>query len=310
MRKQTKASPLSPVPAGQSISSSRAYGAERRRIISTLIDEVGRVSVAELSLRLGVSEVTIRTDLAALEADQKLVRTHGGAIAPEAGHSEFAFEVRLRFQRTEKQAIGAAAAAMVSTGESIALDASTTALELARNLLDRPELTVVTNGLHIAAELAAARGITVLIPGGRLRWEAFSVVGSSSEALLPKANIQRAFLGAVGFTIEAGLTDVTEEEATTKRGMVDAAREVIAIIDHTKWGRVAVATFCPAERVSLIITDRRAPADRVAEARARGIEVIEVEAPEIPDNPFITSPAKRSRDRRGLTTAMRRLLNA
>jgi DeoR family transcriptional regulator of aga operon/DeoR family fructose operon transcriptional repressor len=241
------------------------------------MDQHGRASVADLALRFGVSQVTIRKDLESLEADQRLIRTHGGAIASERSQAELAFDIRERRQREEKQAIGAAAAAMVASGDSIALDASTTALHLAWNLRQHTELSVVTNGLHIAAELAALPGITVLMPGGRLRWEAFSLVGSWGDVLLSGVNIQRAFLGATGFTLETGLTDVTEDEAAIKRQMVAAAREVIAVIDHTKWDRVGVATFCALERISLVITDTAAPAELVAGVRARGIEVLQVE---------------------------------
>jgi DeoR family transcriptional regulator of aga operon/DeoR family fructose operon transcriptional repressor len=253
------------------------YAPERRRLIEGAMEEHGRASVADLASRFGVSQVTIRKDLELLEADQRLIRTHGGAIASERSQAELAFEIRERRQRGEKQAIGAAAASMVASGDSIALDASSTALHLARNLRAHTELSVVTNGLHIAAELAALPGITVLMPGGRLRWEAFSLVGSWGDVLLSGVNIQRAFLGATGFTLEAGLTDVTEEEAAIKRHIVAAARQVIAVIDHTKWDRVGVATFCPLERISLIITDTSAPARLVAAARERGVEVLQVE---------------------------------
>lgn len=254
------------------------YALERRRLIAGAMEEKGRVSVAELARRLGVSQVTIRKDLESLESEQRLIRTHGGAIAAERSAAELAFEIRERRERGEKQAIGAAAAAMVASGDSIALDASTTALHMARHLRAHTELSVLTNGLHIAAELAALPGISVLMPGGRVRWEAFSLVGSWGDALLSGVNIQRAFVGATGFTLEAGLTDVTEEEAALKRHIVAAARHVIAMIDHTKWDRVGVATFCPLEQISLIITDTAAPARLVATIRERGIEVVQVQA--------------------------------
>lgn len=239
------------------------------------MEEEGRVSVSELARRLGVSEVTIRKDLAALEAEQRLIRTHGGAIAAERTQAELAFDIRERQQRAEKQAIGAAAAAMVVPAESIALDASTTALQVARRLRKIRELTVMTNGLNIAAELATEPRITVLVPGGRVRWEAFSLVGAYGDTLVSRINIQRAFLGAVGFTLDTGLTEVTEEEAAIKRAIVGSAREVVAVIDHTKWGRVGIATFATVDEIDLIITDTSAPIDMVEAARARGIDVMQ-----------------------------------
>lgn len=238
------------------------------------MEQEGRASVAGLAQRFGVSLVTIRKDLEALEAEERLIRTHGGAIASERTRAELAFDVREQRQLEAKRAIGAAAAAMVSSGDSIALDASTTALYVARNLRDYRELSVVTNGLHIAAELAGLPGITVLMPGGRVRWEAYSLVGSFGDTLLAGVNIQRAFLGAVGLALDAGLTDVTEGEAAIKRAMAAASREVIAVVDHTKWDRVGLATFCPLEGLSMVITDTKAPRQLVEAVRARGIEVV------------------------------------
>ena len=233
--------------------------------------------MAWLAKRYGVSLVTIRKDLESLEGEARLIRTHGGAIAPERTQAELAFDVREQRQLAAKQAIGLAAAAMVSSGDSIALDASTTALYIARNLRAHRELSIVTNGLHIAAEMAALPGITVLMPGGRVRSEAFSLVGSFGDSLLAGVNIQMAFLGAVGLALDVGLTDVTEEEAAIKRAMVASARQVIAVVDHTKWDRVGLATFCPLDQLSIVISDSRAPRQLVEGLRARGIEVVLVD---------------------------------
>ncbi len=256
------------------------FGSERRRRIAELVESRERATVAELASRFQVSEVTIRKDLVRLEADRVLMRVHGGAILaasdasrPGHGHSEPAFQLRERLQQAEKAAIGAAAAQLIEDGDSIAIDASTTALHVARHLHDKRELTVVTNGIRIATELAGRPGITVLVPGGRLRWEAFSLVGTWAESMLGRINIQKALVGAVGLTLEEGLTDVTEEEAEVKRAMIAAARQVVAVLDHTKWGRVALSTFCPIQQLSLVITDSQAPAVMIAEVQRLGIEV-------------------------------------
>ena len=223
------------------------FARERQQRIARIVEEHGRVRVRKLAADFNVSEVTIRKDLLALEGRGRLVRAHGGAIAVERNQPERAFDVRERLQPREKDSIGSAAAAMVVDGESIALDASTTALALARHLKARGpwvHLTVVTNGLRIASELAGHPGITVALPGGFVRWEAMSVVGPLGAGIFERINIQKAFMGAAGFTVENGLSDAMEEEAEIKRLMVDAAREVIAVVDHTKWERVAFATFC------------------------------------------------------------------
>jgi len=252
------------------------FARERQDHIARFVEEHGRARVAELAVRFAVSGVTIRKDLLVLESAQRLVRAHGGAIAIDRSRPELSFDIRERLQAEEKVRIGAAGAELVQDGESIVMDASTTALSVARQLKGRPgwsQLTIITNGLRIASELAGHPGITVLMLGGRVRWEALSVVGQLGDGLFDRINVQKAFLGAAGFTVESGLADATDEEAQIKRSMVSAAREVIAIVDHTKWGRAAFATFCPADQIGLVLTDAAAPAGMVDELRRRNIDV-------------------------------------
>jgi DeoR/GlpR family transcriptional regulator of sugar metabolism len=252
------------------------FARERQQLIARIVEENGRALVADLTARFGVSAVTIRKDLHALESEGRVVRAHGGALAPGRSRPERAFEVRERLQRDEKERIGAVAAALVVDGESIALDASTTALAMARHLKARGgwvHLTVITNGLRIATELAGHPGVTVAMPGGFVRWEALSVVGPLGRGLLENVNIQKAFMGAAGYTLETGLSDATDDEAQIKRLIVDEASEVVALIDHTKWGRSAFATFCATDRLTAVVTDEGAPADIADELRRRRIAV-------------------------------------
>lgn len=249
---------------------------ERRDLIARIVQEHGRARVADLSQRMDVSTVTIRKDLEALAAEGRILRAHGGALALTDAAAEGAFEVRERYQRAEKDRIGAAAAAGVIDGESVALDASTTALAIARHLRARRgwvHLTVITNGLRIASELAGVPGITVVMPGGFVRWEAMSVVGPLGEGLFSRVNIQRAFMGAAGFTIESGLSDATQEEADIKRLMTTHARHVIGVIDHTKWERAAFATFCSTQELTTIISDSPPARPTVDALRRLGVEL-------------------------------------
>lgn len=253
-----------------------AFATERQDHIARIVEEHGRARVVELARRFGVSSVTIRKDLVVLEAGGRVVRAHGGAIVPDRNRPERAFEIRERLQGAEKAAIGAAAAAMVRDGESIALDASTTALYVARALTavgGWSHLTVMTNGLRIASELAGHPGITVAMPGGWVRWEALSLVGGLGDGVFDRVNVQTAFVGAAGLTVETGLSDATEEEAQIKRSMVAAARTVIGIVDHTKWDRVAFATFCRPDRLTAVVTDEAAPPAMIEALRARGTVV-------------------------------------
>ncbi len=227
------------------------FARERQEHIARIVEEHGRVRVNDLAAQFRVSSVTIRKDLVVLESERRLVRTHGGAIAVDRSRPELPFDIRERLQADEKGSIGAAGAALVQDGESIVMDASTTALSVARQLKARggwSQLTVITNGLRLASELAGHPGIVVLMLGGRVRWEALSVVGQLGDGLFSRVNVQKAFLGAAGFTVDSGLADATEEEAQIKRSMVAAAREVIAIVDHTQVGARRVRDVLLARR--------------------------------------------------------------
>ena len=252
------------------------FARERQEHIVRIVAERGRARVRDLAVQFRVSAVTIRKDLVVLESGGRLVRTHGGAITVDRRRPELAFEIRERLQSDEKLWIGVAAAALVRDGESIVMDASTTALSVARQLKARggwSQLTVITNGLRLATELAGHPGIVVLMLGGRVRWEALSVVGQLGDGLFRRINVQKAFLGGAGFTIKSGLADATDEEAQIKRSMVAAAREVIGIVDHTKWERAAFATFCPTDHLSTVLTDPQAPDAMVRSLRDRGIDI-------------------------------------
>jgi DeoR/GlpR family transcriptional regulator of sugar metabolism len=273
------------------------FARERQEHIARIVEEHGRARVSDLALQFRVSAVTIRKDLVALESGHRLVRTHGGAIALDRSRPELSFEIRERLQTAEKLRIGAAGAALVHDGESIVMDASTTALSVAHHLKARggwSQLTVITNGLRLASELAGHPGIIVLMLGGRVRWEALSVVGQLGDGLFSRINVQKAFLGAAGFTVESGLADATDEEAQIKRAMVAAAHEVIAIVDHTKWERAAFATFCRTNQITVVLTDEAAPPDMVQALTDRGVEVRLVTRDQMAELDAASSDATRS----------------
>jgi len=252
----------------------KLFPAERMDQITSLLQQNGRVSVADLQERYGVSAVTIRNDLATLEQQGLLVRTHGGAVAkPSAGVEPLAFALRKELHLAEKERIGRHAAALVRDGDSIALDASTTAWYVARHLKDRRELTVVTNGLFVALEFVDSPGVTVVMPGGQLRAASASLVGSDGACILDRYHVQRGFFGAGGFTLEEGLTDTNQYEVELKQRMVARSKEVIAVVDSSKWGEVTFAPLASVAQLDRVITDDGAPADMVAALGQRGIDV-------------------------------------
>jgi len=242
--------------------------------ILRMLETRASVPVSELSLAFAVSEVTVRSDLAALARQGLVARVRGGVRALQQGQSEVGFDLRLRLEVERKRAIARAAAALVGEGEAVALDASTTAYYLALELRGKRELVVVTNGLLVATALADAPGITVLVTGGTLRLSAMSLVGDLGTDVLRTTRINKGFLGARGLSLERGLMDLNPDEVRIKQEMADACEQVYGILDGTKWHRSALLSFAPLEDLTGIVTDSSAPADEVVAWRAAGIEVV------------------------------------
>ena len=253
--------------------SSDLFVHERREQIVSLVRECGRVSVAGLGEQFGVSQTTIRTDLDVLAQRGLLVRTRGGAVVPDRGDLELDFHIRRSLNMQEKQRIGAAAAALIEDDDSILLDASTTALAIVDHIKDRRRLNVITNGVLTAMALLDAPGITVLMPGGFLYRDSASLVGRGNKEYVSQFILQKGFFGAVGFTLEEGLTDVNNAEVAIKRDLIACTKRVIAVIDSSKWGKVGFASYASVERIDDVITDDGAPADMVAALRGAGVKV-------------------------------------
>lgn len=256
------------------------FAEERRRAIQEFLKQRGRVSVKDLSELLHVSAVTIRQDLRQMEQDGLLERTHGGAVPPISKPSgpELSFEVRLREKRAEKDAIAHAAAALVSRGDSIALDASTTAYAMIPYLKQHDRLIVVTNSLMIAQGFLDSPQITVYMPGGRLRRDSIDLVANPDS--LPEININVGFFGARGISLETGITDSDPDEASIKRGMVTRCQRVVIIADQDKWDKVAPCTVATLDEVDTIITTQGVPISGVRQFEERGITVLTVTAEE------------------------------
>ncbi len=248
---------------------------ERRTRALQMVQERGTVAVAELSGLFGVSDVTVRTDLAYLEKRGLVLRTHGGATLSERHQRELSFAAREQTNVELKRRIGLAAAELVANDNAIILDASTTALQVARALKQRQwtELTVVTNGIYTALELLGVPGVTAILTGGVVRETAISLTGPLGEELLHKVHATIGFFGSAGLTPDRGLMEANLHEAQLKSAMAAASERVVAVVDHTKLGQVALATFAPPERIALVITDSEADPERLAELRAAGLDV-------------------------------------
>jgi DeoR/GlpR family transcriptional regulator of sugar metabolism len=245
----------------------------RREQILGYLSARDRSSVVELSQLLGVSEVTVRKDLDALEAQGALTRLHGGAIISGRGRLELHFAAREQERLEEKRRIAQAAAALVRSGQRIFLDASTTALQVARLLKDREDLVVVTNGLYTALELTFSPGVTTIVVGGTMRRRSSSLVGSLSADLLQRLRVDVGFFGARAVTARDGLLEGDLDETQLKQRMVAASRLVVGIVDSSKFADSAFSAFALPHEIGRIITDAGAPADAVEALRAAGVAV-------------------------------------
>ena len=251
------------------------FPTERHQQILTLLQQAGRVNVSDLSQKFGVSEVTIRSDLQSLAAQNLIVRTHGGAVL-SSRPPELSLTLRRQKQVVEKERIGAVAAEWVHDGDAVFLDTSSTTLAIAPHLKTRRDLTVLTNSLAMVQTLMVAPHITVVMIGGVLRRDTASFIGADGLGVLSKYNLATGFFGAHGLSFPEGLTDVSIGEAEIKRGVVTLCRQVIAVIDSTKWGRVGPASFARPEEIHTIITDLKAPTGLVERVRSLGTRVIQV----------------------------------
>ena len=229
---------------------------ERRQSLMDLLRKQPGLRVAEIAQTLGVSEGTVRNDLNALEEDGHLTRVHGGAVLKDAGHpTSVAFGIRHQEHTAEKNLIGFVAAQLVSDGDSILLDASSTAYYLALNLKEINRLRVVTNGIELARLLAQNTSNTVILIGGVVNPDGSSVTGLLSEQIIAELRIQKAFVSCSGFSIESGMTEVHLEEAQLKRKAIESARQVFALVDSSKLGREDLTPFARLEQLCCLYTD-------------------------------------------------------
>ncbi len=247
---------------------------ERRRGVLALLAQRKQVSVKEVSEALGVSEVTVRQDFVQLDREGLLQRIWGGATLPEQNKPESPFAIRLSLQNAEKQAIAQVAVEMVEDGETLLLDASTTALALARQLKERKrDLYIVTNGLYTALELSANPNFTVVVVGGSVRPGHGSLIGTLGQEVLANLYTAKGFFSAQGFNLKQGLCESSLQEAQLKAMMVEHTQEIIALLDSTKLGRTSFTSFCSFEKIDTLITSGSNAAELSKAFTTQGLKV-------------------------------------
>ncbi len=246
---------------------------ERRQYIVALAQEQGRVLVEDLSTSLGISRITIRKDLDYLQNRGALQRTHGGALLPSSGAlSDPSLQEKEGRHSQEKRRISAAAASLVQEGQCVLLDSGTTTTAIARALKKFSHLTVITNAVNIAAELSGT-DFEVLLTGGSLRKNSFSLVGPLAEDMLLEMHADILFLGVDGFDLEAGLTTPNVMESRVNRAMVKASSMVVAVCDSTKFGRRSLSKIVDTTAIHHVITDSGLPKETAEALRALNIQL-------------------------------------
>lgn len=229
---------------------------ERRNSIEQIINEKGSVLVMDLARQFDVTAETIRNDLLKLEKQGILIRTYGGATLVENNSTDMTITERDTVNYEEKQRIGKRAAQMIRNGETVFLDASTSAWHLARNIKDKSGITVITNASKIVSELAECDGIRVICTGGELTPRNMSYIGRIAENTIKENYFaNKCFFSCKGVSLLHGLADSSEGEAEVKKAMINNSESVIFLCDHNKLGRLGVPTIAGLDSVDCFITD-------------------------------------------------------
>src|SRR5688500_6039327 len=242
--------------------STEMFAEQRKQRILAVLHRTPAVRVSELGRALRVSTASIRRDLTDLERTGLLKRTHGGAVSARLGIIEPSLAKKEDQCQPEKAAIGRLALAFVQPGDTIFLDAGSTTRQIARGLRHYDGITVVTNALNIAWDLASSE-LELVVTGGQVRRGILSHVGPLADQAIAGIHVNKLFLAANGVDFEKGVTTPNLLEAQTKRAMIERATEVILVADHTKFGRVTFGHICNLDRIHHVITDDGVPSDTV-----------------------------------------------
>jgi DeoR family transcriptional regulator of aga operon len=244
---------------------------ERRTKILELLEKHGQVAVVDLSKRFKTSEVTIRNDLKDLHKRGLARRAHGGAVKVATVSMDPSLKIKAELHADEKRRIGAAAAALINDGDSIILDSGTTTQQIARQIKNRKDLKVITNGLNIAMELFGAKDIQLIFLGGVIRQNSLSAVGHFAEDILAQLSADKLFLAVDACDVEFGLSTPNVEES---QAMARIAKETILVADSSKFGKRSLSRIAPLSDVDVIITDKNLPAETQSDLRSREIQLV------------------------------------
>lgn len=229
---------------------------ERRQAIFGILEEKGSVTVVELSQRFEVSEETIRRDLTKMESSGLLQKTYGGAFLNAGMHLEVPVDMRVHTYVEGKHVIGELSSRLIHNGDTIFLDASTTAVHIAEGILAKKNVIVITNALKVAETLAAAPDIKVICTGGTLRPSALTTVGKVAETAIENYFADKAFICCDGIHRVHGITDANEKEAEVRKQMIRQAQSTILVVDATKFDKTSFVHMADFDQFDVLVTDR------------------------------------------------------
>jgi DeoR/GlpR family transcriptional regulator of sugar metabolism len=248
---------------------------ERRFRIREILSRERTVTASDLIHSLDVTAATIRRDLAALEKEGVLVRSHGGAVSRTSSTNfQPSYEALGRSNRVEKQAIAREAERLILDGETVFLEGSTTVYELARRLLHRNRLTVITNSPPIVEELQRSQHVSVISTGGELQKDVFYLSGVWAQRAIAEIRVDKAVLGVSAIDPTYGISTASQAEAQIKKMILKAARVSIAVADHSKFGNQGFAYVGPITDIDILVTDSGADAQYLRPLREAGVELI------------------------------------
>jgi DeoR/GlpR family transcriptional regulator of sugar metabolism len=247
---------------------------QRREKILELLREYGSAKVINLSRIFKVSEVTIRHDLEKLEKDGFVTREHGGAFLKEVESLVRSFALINQSNMDKKAVIGKHAAGLIAEGDTIILDSGSTTTEVAKNLVGRKNLTVITNALNIALILGAEHDIEMIMTGGEFKPPTLSLTGQKAADFPQDVHVDKLFLATAGISLRSGLTYPSLSDIVVKKAMIDVAETVYLVADSTKIGKGALASLGALSLIDFIITDSGIGKDHLQLFRDHEIEII------------------------------------
>jgi len=230
---------------------------ERKRKIISLLEERNSVLVPELSKIFSVTEETVRRDLEKLESEGFLKRTYGGAVINDSINAELPLKIREVTNIDGKRCIGIKVAEYIKDGDTIMLDSSTTALQVAERIKTKKRITVITNSVKVVSVLASARECTVISTGGTLKEKSMSFVGHLTEESISNFNVDVSIICCKGVDIEKGITESNDMEAGVKKSMTKVADKTFLVVDYTKFDKISFIKMLKLEDVDMIFTDKK-----------------------------------------------------